>query len=179
MGGGGKGGGGKNLGRIIVPVAIGAATGGLGGAGIASMLGKSVATGATHGALTGGGIGLLMGGKGAEEAIPAPPPVEEVPHFGGGVGGIGSIMAAQQAAMDAMMGSMLNQPLPDIYTPTHSDPYQEMDWGQIESELSAKARADEAADAARRKGRTSTILTSPLLDYEDVETTESVLAGGE
>lgn len=172
MGGsGGKGGGGKGIGNILIPVGIGAATGGLGGAGIASMLGKSVATGATHGALTGGGLGLLMGGKGGEEMLP--PPVEEPPVFGGGVGGIGGIMGAQQALMDTFMGSMQDVPLPHVYEPTHTD----MDWGQLESELAAKGKADEAAAAAKRKGRTSTILTSPLLDYEDVETTEASLGG--
>lgn len=79
--------------------------------------------------------------------------------------------------MMGMMGSMQQAPIPPQIpqTPTiYRGP--EIDWTEKNQQLAAKARADFKSDSAKKKGRKSTILTSPLLDEESPDTTESLLA---
>ena len=52
-----------------------------------------------------------------------------------------------------------------------------VDWEKQSQELKDKMEAQYAADEARKKGRSSTILTSPLLDSEDPSTSRSILTG--
>ena len=83
-------------------------------------------------------------------------------------------MGAQaQAQQESMMASLeMNMPgLPDVYR----DPT--IDWTEAQGQLNQKAKADFHADQMRRKGRTDTILTSPLLDDEEANVTGSILTG--
>ena len=52
----------------------------------------------------------------------------------------------------------------------------EQDWKKRSEELREKMSANMTSDAAAKRGRESTILTSPLTE-EKVKTTESVLTG--
>jgi len=89
---------------------------------------------------------------------------------------------AMEAMMDAMLQMQNNMlmsqatempPLPQM--PVINDS-PDIDWTEKNRELAARSRADFDVDEARRKGRTDTILTSPLLDDEEAETT-SLLVG--
>jgi len=52
----------------------------------------------------------------------------------------------------------------------------EQDWKKRSDELRAKISADMSSEAASKRGRESTVLTSPLTE-EEVQTTQSVLTG--
>lgn len=112
-----------------------------------------------------------MGGKG-KSSTPPPPDTVEPPD-------------QNMDALIAMMGQMLTlqaqqlaqppePPMPPILPPIDSGP--DVDWTEQNRELAAKARADYNVEEARRKGTLDTILTSPLLDDEEAQTT-SILAG--
>lgn len=62
-------------------------------------------------------------------------------------------------------------PAPSVYREA------DVDWKKKQTQLAGKARADFKTDQRRKKGRTSTIATSPLLDSTDTETTKSLVTG--
>jgi outer membrane biogenesis lipoprotein LolB len=53
----------------------------------------------------------------------------------------------------------------------------DMDWEKQAAELKKKMESQYEADEAKKKSRTATILTSPLLDYQDPITANSILTG--
>ncbi len=86
--------------------------------------------------------------------------------------------ASMTAAMNAMMQQMVAlsaastiNSLPDIDMP------DSIDWTTAQEGLESKARMDETINASKKVGRTATVLSSPLLDEDDAETTRSLLAG--
>lgn len=84
---------------------------------------------------------------------------------------IGALMQAM-----LMMTSMAAPP-PTPELPPTPQVYKapEIDWTEKNKQLAAKAKAEFGVDKARRKGRSDTILTSPLLDDEETTTTSSLL----
>lgn len=53
----------------------------------------------------------------------------------------------------------------------------EVDWDERRERLANKARADYKNDQRRKKGRSSTIITSPLIENESPDTTSLIAAG--
>jgi len=89
-------------------------------------------------------------------------------------------MMAQAAAQQESMASMqllMNAPeLPQMPSMPALFETPDIDWTEKQDQLAAKAKADWNVDAARRKTRGDTVLTSPLLDDDDASVTGSVLA---
>ena len=117
-----------------------------------------------------------MGGKGettSQQRIPI--------AYGGGEQQASELEAMMMAQMMQSMQQMAGiaaipapQPmpaLPDIYQSP------EVDWSERQEQLAQQMRADFGIDAARRHGRGKTVLSSPLLDEESADVTQSVLAG--
>jgi hypothetical protein len=97
------------------------------------------------------------------------------------------MMAMMMSSLEAM-GSMHQPQLPDpnmaqqiqvpeVYIP---EVYREpsIDWTEKQNQLAAKAKADYNLDQTRQKGRADTVLTSPILDEDEVKTTGSILGDG-
>lgn len=82
----------------------------------------------------------------------------------------GSMTAAMQQMAQATAMAAIPK-MAEISTPT------EIDWTAAQNKLSSKLKATEALDAARKTGRSKTVLSSPLLDEEDAQTTRSILVG--
>jgi cell envelope opacity-associated protein A len=108
-----------------------------------------------------------MGGKSSPQAAPAPvmPPMQD--------------NSAQIAQMMSMMGMMMqNMPqAPAIPELPQINREPVIDWSERHDQLLAKTKADYDNELASKKGRSSTILTSPMLDEEDPDTTQSLLTG--
>ena len=108
-----------------------------------------------------------MGGKGGSEAAPAPmmPPPQDN-------------SAEIMSMMAGMMGMMQNMPqapsLPEMPT-IQREP--QVNWQERQDQLLAKSKADYNTEVDSKKGRSDTILTSPMLDEEDPSTTQSLLTG--
>ena len=94
-------------------------------------------------------------------------------------------MYATMAQMMAMQASSQDQSLQQMRqmqsqlqtaAPKPADPDITTNWKARADALREKISATEMDAAGRRRGRESTILTSPLTD-EDISTTESVLKG--
>ena len=62
-------------------------------------------------------------------------------------------------------------PLPTVYR----EP--EIDWEKRQDKLASKASADFNTSKRKKKGRTSTIATSPLIEDEKTSTTKSLVNG--
>ena len=77
--------------------------------------------------------------------------------------------------MPQMQQQMPQQP-PMMEMPSIVEPL-DIDWTEKQDQLKAKAKADFNLDKARKKGRMETVLTSPLLDDEEVDVTSSILSG--
>jgi hypothetical protein len=92
--------------------------------------------------------------------------------------------AADMAAMMSMMSAMSAMPsfappsVPIIPETPEVKRTREVDWKKRTDELGAKAKADFENDQAGKKGRQSTVHTSPLLDEEAEDQNDSILAGG-
>ncbi len=109
-----------------------------------------------------------MVGKGS---VPEPPEIES----GGGNDELMMMMALMPALMEASQGA---PGLPEL--PAMPDVYKggDIDWSTKSKQLASKMKADYQVKGARRKGRTDTILTSPLLDEEEAQTQQgSILTG--
>lgn len=110
-----------------------------------------------------------MGGKSSQPAPPAP----AYPDYGAQ---LGQMMAMFMTMQQNMMAAIPQQPvLPE--TPDLSV-LDDVDWKEKQDELLAKASIDFNAEKEGKKGRVDTILTSPLLDDEDPETTKGSLLTG-
>jgi len=83
------------------------------------------------------------------------------------------MMAMQQSNSDQSLQQMRQM---QMAAPQSTEPEAETNWKARADALREKIAASETDAASRRRGRESTILTSPLTD-EDVNTTESVLKG--
>ena len=89
--------------------------------------------------------------------------------------------------MDMMMQLMtamssMSQPEMPATPPVLKEPpiqqAEDIDWTEMLSTLSTKARADQSIDAARKKGRSDTIHSSQsLLDEEPTTSNKSLLSG--
>lgn len=115
-------------------------------------------------------MGSGKGGSPPEQPVArqAEPSVDYGPMFEA-MGQMAAMNAALQAqSMDQMMAMQAMAPEPTAKA--------EPDWKARADALREKISASVTADAAARRGRESTILTSPLTD-EKVKTTESVLTG--
>ena len=144
------------------------------GAGLGALIG-----GTGTAAMIGGGLGLaasMMGGSG-QSSSPDPYAMQqpEMPYIDmspiyAAMGGMMEMMAASQMQNQKtqMMSLLASAPQPTA-TPTY-------DWKSRADALREKISGQESEAAAARRGRSSTILTSPLTD-EDVTLTTSVLTG--
>ena len=112
-----------------------------------------------------------MGGKGGSEAAPAPimPPVQD--NSAEMANMMGMMMGMMQNTMQNMPQTPQLPSMPEV----RKEPV--IDWAERNNQLLAKTKADYGVEAAGKKGRSSTILTSPLLDEEDPSTTQSLLTG--
>lgn len=118
------------------------------------------------------------GGKGGSDAPPMPMmPQQQAAHEPDYM----TMMAMMMEGMGGMASSFseaASQPqmpaLPAVPTVFRAPI---IDWTEKQGQLNQKMKADYNVDQTRRKNRTDTILTSPLLDEEDATTTGSVLSG--
>ena len=145
------------------------------GAGLGALIG-----GSSTAALIGGGLGLaagMLGGESSSSAAQDPyemqqpemPYVDMSPIYAA-MGGMMEMMAASQVQNQKnQLGMMLAQAPQPTATPTY-------DWKSRAAALKEKISGQVSEEAAARRGRASTILTSPLTD-EDVTLTTSVLTG--
>lgn len=144
------------------------------GAGLGALIG-----GSSTAALVGGGLGLAAGMLGGESKSASPDPYTmqqpEMPYVDmspiyAAMGGMMEMMAASQVQNQKnQLGMMLAQAPQPTATP-------EYDWKSRAAALKEKISGQVSEEAAARRGRASTILTSPLTD-EDVTLTTSVLTG--
>jgi hypothetical protein len=89
---------------------------------------------------------------------------------------MGPMLMAMQESMLMMTEAMMNQPaLPAMPAIQQPDP---IDWDSHYKDLEEKARIKEEEAAKRRRGHSSTILTSPLLDEETPNVLELNLMSG-
>jgi len=113
-----------------------------------------------------------MGGKSSGRATP-PPAMPDTSAKDAQLVKFMQQMLSSQAALASQTPAP--PPIPD--TPkVERNPIT--DWATKNAELLAKSRADYRVGQARRKGRKETVLTSPLLDGETTDTTQSLLVGG-
>lgn len=108
-----------------------------------------------------------MGGKGSDNYTPPPP--QPAPD-----------MAAMVAPMMGMMGAMASMsalPMPTLELPPPMESVPSVDWKAKQKEIQDKIATDTAAELKRRRGRSSTILTSPLADGEEIKTTSASMSG--
>lgn len=144
------------------------------GAGLGALIG-----GTGTAAMIGGGLGLaasMMGGGQSSSAAdpyttqqPEMPYVDMTPIYAA-MGGMMEMMAASQMQnQQNTLGALLAQAPQPTATPTY-------DWKSRADALREKISGQVSEEAAARRGRASTILTSPLTD-EDVTLTTSVLTG--
>lgn len=82
-----------------------------------------------------------------------------------------SVETPHMAATPQMPETPAALQMPEIITPT------EIDWTEQNEQLAAKARADYKSDLASKKGRLDTVLTSPLLDDDETDVSQSLLTG--
>ena len=79
-----------------------------------------------------------------------------------------ALMLQQMKALQDQ--SLQNQvPVTEATTP--------VDWTEVQNKIASKSKADYALEQARKVGRSDTILTSPLLDDQEAETTSNSLIG--
>lgn len=86
-----------------------------------------------------------------------------------------AMMSGMMSSMSQVMSQMNNDPIipPTVYRAP------EVDWSEQQEQLAAKVRADYNVEEARRRTRSDTILTSPLLDEEDANVWGSSILTGE
>lgn len=114
-------------------------------------------------------MGSGKGGSPPTSTVERPPPETDFGPMFEAMAEMSAMNAAMNAqAMDSMI--MMQSMAPD------STATAEPDWKKRADALREKISASVTADAAARRGRESTIVTSPLTD-EPVKTTESVLTG--
>ena len=114
-------------------------------------------------------MGSGKGGSPPEPQVQQPPPEVDFGPMFEAMAEMSAMNAAMQAqSMDSMM--LMQSMAPE--TTAKAEP----DWKKRADALREKISASVTADAAARRGRESTIITSPLTD-EPVKTTESVLTG--
>jgi hypothetical protein len=118
-------------------------------------------------------------GKGGSDSSPPPMMPMQQPQDNSA-----EMMAMMMGMMEAMsMNSMammeqVQQPqLPPMPQIPEIAREPVIDWTEKQDQLAAKAAADYNLSETRRKARTDTVLTSPLLEEEDATVTGSVLAG--
>lgn len=134
-----------------------------------------------------------MGGKGEDKYTPVPTntqaPSMDMDMMMGMMGGymdqMMNFMSEQQASMSEIMNQQ-NQSMQSLaqmdftsnsnMLPAIQQPL-DIDWTEQQAQLASKMKADYNIDQTRRKSRQDTVLTSPLLDEEDAETTTSLLEG--
>ena len=75
---------------------------------------------------------------------------------------------AMMSMQDTMRQSLIDD-TPEIYKPP------EVDWDAAKAELDARAKAQYDLDAAKRINFGTSVHSSPLLDYEEAETTNQSL----
>ncbi len=101
-------------------------------------------------------------------------------------GGDSSAMMAMMQAMQSQQSGVETPHMPEApHMPAAPEPLKlpeiqkplEIDWTEQNDQLSAKARADFHNDQTSKKGRLDTVLTSPLLDDDEVDVTQSLLKG--
>jgi len=107
-----------------------------------------------------------MGGKSEPQAAPPPPQPDLAQND--------ALIAQMFALVAASAEAPQPPPLPSL-PEIKRDPIT--NWTEKNNELMSKARADYADDTKSRKGRTQTILTSPLLDDEDINVSGPSLIG--
>lgn len=107
----------------------------------------------------------MGGGKGSDDSsggYAAPPPEEGV--------GDAEMMAGMMAMMEMMSAASAPGPapaMPEAIAPPPIEKAPKIDWRAKQESLKAKSRADYKSETSKKKGRTQTIHTSPLLDSED------------
>ena len=115
--------------------------------------------------------------------MPAPPIQQTSSTLEEGFGATSAMMAQMMAQMntamtgynqammsmqDTMQQSLIDD-TPEIYKPP------EVDWDAAKAELDARAKAQYDLDAAKRINFGTSVHSSPLLDYEEAETTNQSL----
>lgn len=80
------------------------------------------------------------------------------------------------SALLSAIGSQAPIP-PQLPTPPEVFREPEVNWKERQEQLASRARADYTKEKRRKKGRKSTISTSPLIEDEQVATTGSLVTG--
>lgn len=145
--------------------------------GLAAYAGGATAAGVAAGAAAGLAADALSR-KGSKSSAPQDPyamqqpemPYVDMTPIYAAMGGMMEMMAASQVQNQKNQMSMLLAQAPQ---PTATPTY---DWQSRAAALKDKISGQVTEEAAARRGRASTILTSPLTD-EDVSLTTSVLTG--
>lgn len=111
-----------------------------------------------------------MGGKNKSTPAPAPPmmpPPEDN----------SALIMQMMHMMGGMMQNMPQAPQLPARPEVKREPMP--NWKERQDQLLEKSRADYTNKTARNKGRADTVLTSPLLDDDEANTTDkSLLSGG-
>ena len=86
------------------------------------------------------------------------------------------MMMAQMMGKMMEAGSMQQPQMPPQLQMPDVQTVENIDWTERTQQLAAKTKADYASQNARRKGHADTIHTSPLLDDEEVTTTQNLIS---
>jgi hypothetical protein len=87
----------------------------------------------------------------------------------------GMMVGQQQATQQALSDQQMQLSMSNMPAITEA---QSIDWTEKNKELKNKMAAVYGTEAAKKMNTTSTILTSPLLDSEEINTTQSILGAG-
>jgi len=102
-------------------------------------------------------------GKSSKSA--PPPPVQQPAPID-----IGAIMAPMMASMSQMMVMASQNSAPQIPAPPPLPEPTSVDWVKKQEELQKQMTDKAQQDLKKRRGRASTVLTSPLVDEEEIST---------
>jgi hypothetical protein len=108
-------------------------------------------------------------GKSSSKSAP-PPPVQQPEPVD-----INAIMAPMMESMQQMMimasqNNSANQPQMDTPPPPAMPEPSSIDWVKKQEELQKQMADSSKQDLAKKRGRSSTVLTSPLVDEEELST---------
>lgn len=115
-----------------------------------------------------------MGGKGG--SYQAPPAID--PNMVANAQAQTQLMMdAYQQQMQIIMQQALDVSIPEVDPLPELPPVETVNWDEKIAELNAKAKDQTQVEQERKKSVADTILTSPLLDDEEAETTQLSLLG--
>lgn len=109
---------------------------------------------------------------GKSKSAPAPPPVQQPQPID-----IGAIMEPMMKGMSAMMAMASKSSAPQYTPPPPIPEPTSVDWVKKQEDLQKQMTEKAQTDLRKKRGRASTVLTSPLVEEEEVSTVAAKVTG--